>query len=240
MAEVSEIVLSPEEIRRIINNPPPVGSENQYGIERSPFVITTELNLNQNLQYLYCNPREVSFQLGIRGTEGKIKAGAIQHTWFDPHHRKTFYDEPTLGFQFQSGNTTPVFLADGVSVKPPQGLKDMYALLELFDQPRILPDGRPNLVYIIYTSRNFPSITFVGFFTPDGFSFTDSASDPTILNMTANFVVYDSYPKLSDSLTLKQIYSEFSLRGFAGRRGGNIGSTVTSSGILSDAPFESI
>jgi len=217
MADVSELVLNAGEIRQLLNAEVLQGPENPHGIDRAPFLITTERDIpNNKYIFLYCNPAEVSFQQGMRGAEQKVRGGAVQHVWFDRNGNKSFFDEPTLGFQFQSGNTIPVIINEGAAKAAP-GLNNVFDLLDLLDQPRVLDDGRPNYVYIVYTSRNFPSLTLVGFFTPEGFSFTDSADDPTVLNLSANFLMYDSYPRLSSANVLVQMFADYGMRGLNNR-----------------------
>jgi len=83
----------------------------------------------------------------------------------------------------------------------PSGLKNFYEFLDLVDEQKILDSGDVNFVYLVYNSRIFPSITLAGLFTPEGVSWTDSSDNPNqIMSWSANFTVYDSYPKMSNNL----------------------------------------
>lgn len=89
----------------------------------------------------------------------------------------------------------------------PPGLGNFYEFLSLVDEQKILDGGDINFVYIIYNSRVFPSITLAGLFTPEGVSWTDSSDDPNQVNSwTANFTVYDSFPKLHDLNALTRFF----------------------------------
>jgi hypothetical protein len=89
----------------------------------------------------------------------------------------------------------------------PPGLDNFYEFLSLVDEQKILDGGDINFVYIVYNSRIFPSITLAGLFTPEGVSWTDSSDDPNQVNSwTANFTVYDSFPKLHDLNALTRFF----------------------------------
>jgi hypothetical protein len=95
----------------------------------------------------------------------------------------------------------------------PGGLNNFYEFLALVDEQKIITDGpskgKINYVYMMYNSRIFPNMTLVGLFTPDGVSWTDAANDPNqITNWTANFTVYDSYPRLNDLSALNTFFQD--------------------------------
>jgi len=99
------------------------------------------------------------------------------------------------------------------TVSVPGGLHNFYAFLSLVDEQKIIKEGKSkgkiNYVYMMYNSRIFPNMTLVGLFTPDGVSWTDAADDPNkVNNWTANFTVYDSYPRLNDLSTLNTFFQE--------------------------------
>jgi len=55
-------------------------------------------------------------------------------------------------------------------------------------------------VYIQYTSNIFPKLTLMGMFEPSGIQFTDDSSNPNqVVGWTAEFLVYDTFPKLSNN-----------------------------------------
>lgn len=89
----------------------------------------------------------------------------------------------------------------------PPGLDNFYEFIQLIDEQKILDSGDVNFVYIVYNSRIFPSLTLAGLFTPEGMSWTDSSDDPNQVNSwTANFTVYDSFPKLNDLNALARFF----------------------------------
>ncbi len=93
----------------------------------------------------------------------------------------------------------------------PEGLNNFYEFLQLVDEQKILntpgQEGDINFVYIVYNSRIFPNLTLSGLFTPDGVSWTDTADDPNNINSwTANFTVYDSFPRLNDLTGLVKFF----------------------------------
>lgn len=144
-----------------------------------------------------CNPSDVSWSMAQRSQEQKTKAGTVLHVWND-RDRKTYFDEPVITLNLQSGNILPVrSIAEPLVPSVPDGLNNFYEFLALVDEVKVLDDGRANLVYIDYNSLIFPRIRLWGFFTPNGISFSDKASDPAqVSEWTASFTVYKSWPSL--------------------------------------------
>lgn len=95
---------------------------------------------------------------------------------------------------------------------PSPGITSFYAFLQLLDQPIIaeVPQGggggkawRSNLVTISYSSNLFPALSLIGRFDPKGITFTDSSGDPNkVTSWSAEFIVFDSFPRLSDNTGL--------------------------------------
>jgi len=91
----------------------------------------------------------------------------------------------------------------------PPGLLNFYEFLSLVDEQKILPTGDTNFVYLIYNSRMFPNMTLVGLFTPAGLSWTDSSDSPNeVGSWSANFTVYDTFPRLNDKNALVQFFQD--------------------------------
>lgn len=181
------------------------------------------------------NPKDVTWRMPQRSSVQKTRMGEIMHIWKD-RQRGTYFDEPQLSINFQSGNIMPirrdpvksvrwatVERENGVdvynhvaytepsdeTVRVPTGLQNFYEFLSLVDEQKILPSGATNFVYIIYNSRIFPNMTLAGLFTPEGASWTDSSDSPNeVTNWTANFTIYDTFPKLNDSSTLMQVFQD--------------------------------
>lgn len=166
---------------------------------------------------LHINPSEVSIQQSIRGVESKNKSGTVLYTWRD-RKRKTFFDEPVVQFTFHTGNTSPFtyigglinqrkITSDDYTTQPiSRGLANYYRFLELLDDRKILPDGRPNFVYITHTSRLYPKLTLVGFFHVDGVNVQETANEPNQITWQASFTCRFTYPHLSDSKALLDVY----------------------------------
>jgi len=131
-----------------------------------------------------------------RSVEQKTKAGTVLHVWND-QTRNSYFDEPTLTFNLQSGNILPTrsILEPRGSITP--GLNNFYEFMSLVDEVKVLDDGRANLCYIDYNSLVFPKIRLWGFWQPSGISFSDKAENHAqVNNWTASFTVYKSFPEL--------------------------------------------
>ena len=135
-----------------------------------------------------------------RSVEQKTKAGTVLHVWND-QTRNSYYDEPTLTFNLQSGNILPTR-----SILEPrggitEGLNNFYEFMSLVDEVKVLDDGRANLCYIDYNSLIFPKIRLWGFWQPNGISFSDSAANHAqVNNWSASFTVYKSFPELGRTI----------------------------------------
>jgi hypothetical protein len=205
------------------------------GIPRSPrlpFIITTQYRLEKgvpllpsgsglagaertNSQYIVflINPHTISITQALRGSEAKTRVGTVQYVWQDPLKR-TFFDEPTFSFTFDSGNLLPWTYLNKPGETPqtnpmrvPPGLTTFYRFLTLLDEIKAMPDGRPNFVYITINTVKFPRMTLAGWFTPEGVSgVTDSADDPNHLTWSANFHCRATYPRLYNSMELMNAF----------------------------------
>ncbi len=206
---------------------------------RQPWVLTCQKWI-QEQTYLVCrvNPKDVSWKMPQRSAVQKTRVGEIVHVWKD-RFRGTFYDEPSITINFQSGNIMPIRekplkkaqsqqvgtnidqfgneiaifeerkSIDTSETQPrvPPGLSNFYQFLSLVDEQKILDDGTINFVYIMYNSRIFPNLTLAGLFTPEGVSWTDTSQDPNqVDSWSANFTIYDSYPRLHDLETLMSFF----------------------------------
>ncbi len=148
-----------------------------------------------------CNPSDITWSMTQRSQEQKTKAGTVLHVWND-HDRKTYFNEPVITLNLQSGNILPVRnIFEPANPVVPAGLNNFYEFMALVDEVKVLDDGRANLVYIDYNSLIFPKIRLWGFFTPNGISFSDKASNPATVNSwTASFTVYKSEPNLGRAI----------------------------------------
>jgi hypothetical protein len=186
--------------------------QDDFGRSRNPFEAII----------LHINPSEVSIQQSIRGVESKNKSGTVLYTWRD-RKRKTFFDEPVVQFTFHSGNIAPFSYIGDLKKKKTleaadyntqpiaRGLANYYRFLELLDDRKILPDGRPNFVYITHSSRVYPKLTLVGFFHVDGVNVQESANEPNQISWQASFTCRFTYPQLSDSRALMEVYNSLKL-----------------------------
>lgn len=190
----------------------------QNGVRRTPWIMSTTewLTGNPPKALLWAsNPGDVSWTMAQRSTHSKNLFGTVLHVWPD-NYRDTFYDELRLTFNLQSGNIMPLFVGNSSSTlsnssnwQIAPGLANFYDFMLLVDAPKLTasatpgPDGKPstraNLVSIQYASNLFPSLTLLGMFEPSGIRFTDSSNNPNMVSSwTADFLVYDTYPRLSD------------------------------------------
>jgi hypothetical protein len=148
-----------------------------------------------------CNPSDISWTMTQRSEEQKTKAGTVLHVWND-NERKTYFNEPVITLKLQTGNILPVrnFFEPTTPVVP-EGLNNFYEFMALVDEVKVLDNGRANLCYIDYNSLVFPKIRLWGFFTPNGISFSDTATNPATVNSwTASFTVYKSEPSLGRNI----------------------------------------
>ena len=197
---------------------------------RTPFVITTQHRIEKgvplwpngsqsggneasNSQFLIfrVNPNQLHITQALRGAEAKTRIGTVYYVWQDPLKR-SFFDEPTVGITFDSGNLLPWTwlnsesgMASGtyelpLTIPVPPGMETFYRFMALLNESKMMPDGRPNFVYVTINTRKFPQLTLAGWFTPEGIgSITDSADDPNHLTWTANFHCRATYPRLYNS-----------------------------------------
>jgi len=204
---------------------------------RLPFIITTQYRLEKGVPYLpsgsgltgaerkdsqyivfLINPHSINITQSIRGSEAKTRVGTVHYMWQDPLKR-TFFDEPTFSFTFDSGNLLPWTYLNNPGATPqtnpmrvPPGLTTFYRFLTLLDEIKAMPDGRPNFTYITINTVKFPRMTLAGWFTPEGVSgVTDSADDPNHLTWSANFHCRATYPRLYNSLELMTAFRQATL-----------------------------
>jgi hypothetical protein len=124
----------------------------------------------------------------------------------------------------RANDLTPVIPIAGAKIVPapqdlPPGLYDFYLFLQLINQPPRLnarfdgdPDtGKPNYVWIQYSSLKFPRLLLKGYFTPEGLSVEDDVDDMFNLTWTATFIVHEMTPSWSGdrfSEEMVKVYKE--------------------------------
>lgn len=193
------------------------------GVDRSPWVMTTTEWMSPQVDGFGpapapralvwdANPSDVTWTMAQRSMHTKNLYGTVLHVWPNTK-RNTFYDEFRLHMNFQSGSIMPVFLPDrpnsSTSIfgewQPSGGLANFYDFMQLVDAPKLTTgtDTRParaNLVVIQYNSNIFPQLTLTGMFDSNGITFTDTSQDPNqVTGWSADFIVYDSMPRLSSN-----------------------------------------
>lgn len=177
----------------------------QNGVENhEPWIMSTTEWLLENPPkgiVWFANPSDVTWSMAQRAVHTKTLIGTVLHVW--PNNgRGTFFDEPRLTFNLQSGNLMPVY-GDNNQWEASGGIVNFYDFMQLVDAPKLTvgtaqQPPRTNLVSIQYHSNLFPTLTLLGMFDPSGIKFTDSASTPTSVGgWSIDFVVYDTVPKLS-------------------------------------------
>ncbi|RLC13130.1 MAG: hypothetical protein DRI24_16335 [Deltaproteobacteria bacterium] len=225
-----------------------------------PLIMTTESFAAQGRYIIFwAGPKNVAWRFPMRAAQQQTRSGTIHHTWRNGS-RSSFFDEPEAVFTFQAGNIMPVriqqrtetggsrlhqladpFLRvsgiDGVSrpapevVALPAGLFDFYEFFELLNEEKILPDGRPNFVFIAYSSLVYPEIFLRGFFSPDGISFTEDAQNPAELTWTSTFKVRSTSPPFYNSSQMMAAWRSANTNGAS-----SVLSPATSTGDGAETP----
>jgi len=177
-----------------------------YRATGTPMVITTEAFASQG-RYLvfWSGPSNTQWKFELRAAQEATRSGTIYHYWRNSS-RATMFDEPSVTFTFQSGNIMPVRFRnlkdDPDTIFLPPGLLDYYDFFDMLNQPKILPDGRPNFVFISYHSLVYPEIFLRGFFDPSGIQITESAENPTDISWSATFKIRSTEPPFWSSAQL--------------------------------------
>lgn len=187
------------------------GSRSSVGLV--PMIMTTDyqisLNNSKDSKYIlfWAGSQNTVWSFKQRGAQQQSRTGHIFHYWRDDK-RETFFDDPTVTFTFQSGNIMPLRITstDSVVALPP-GLLDYYDFFYFLDEKKILSDGRPNYINIIYHSLLYPAILLRGFFEPEtGFSITESADNPAQFTWSSTFRIRDSNPRFYNAEELKKAW----------------------------------
>lgn len=191
---------------------------------RSPFLITRVGRLldGEASMVLWCNPSSASWSFTLRGNTVKVKNGVNFHYWYDSD-RGTYYDDARLSLNFQSGSIAPLLSVDQsgdvVQGRVPPGHRNFFDFAELLNDQRILDDGSPNQVIIVYNSRKFPRIVVIGEFDPQsGFSVDDTADDSEQINWSATFVVQRTIPEIWETAQLQESVRSANKNLLAGRQ----------------------
>lgn len=175
----------------------------QNGVIRKPWIMsTTEWLMGNPPRGLAwaVNPGDISWTMGQRSIHTKTIIGTVLHVW--PNiTRSTFFDEPRITLNLQSGNIMPVVLKNG-TFEAAEGMVNFYDFMMLVDAPKLTvgtasQPPRTNLVSIQYSSNLFPKMTLLGMFDPAGIKFTDTSQDNQVNGWSADFIIYDTIPKLS-------------------------------------------
>jgi len=208
--------------------------EFDYGVPRTPFLITCAMwrfglstfpsaDPGSRLITLPVNPTKAIFRLGHRMSEGRTRAGRILFVWKN-RDRNSFADEPLITFHFSAGNIMSARMADG-NIIPARGRVAVWEFMRLLDEEKMVPvrvggrdvktasggklvPGEPNYVEITYSSMKLPQVTLYGFFTPEGMEFEDDSQNPNAWEWTSAFVVYDSNPRFSNAVEMKENFEK--------------------------------
>lgn len=177
----------------------------QNGVRRTAWIMTTTEWTSADPKKLLiwgANPSEVSWSMAQRATHVKNLYGTVMHVWPD-NFRNTFYDEFKLTLSLQSGSILPILLDGNPNFDTAPGLDNFYEFMQLVDAPKLTSKGRVNEVIITYNSNLFPKLTLYGMFDPQGIRFTDSTSNPNMVNSwSADFIVYRTDPVLSSNKSI--------------------------------------
>lgn len=186
-----------------------LGSRGRLTPSYVPMIMTTDYQVSRGVEgkhiLFWSGPANTSWTFAQRGTMQQSRTGTIAHYWRDGR-RSTFFDEPSVTFTFQTGNIMPV----RVSSEPndliflPPGLVDYYDFFTMIDEEKILSDGRPNLINIVYHSMLYPTVLLRGFFDPSSpLTITESANTPNQVTWEGTFRIKTSDPPLHNSEKLK-------------------------------------
>ncbi len=195
---------------------PNVNSSNRHNaVEREPWLITCQEWMQQG-RYIVCaaNPTDATWNIRLRAANQPTMGGNVQHVWRSRQNvRNSFFAEPEVTFQFQSGNIMPIVLNDEngkATAQVPGGVANFYNFLSLFNATRIIDQdngGRSaNSVYIMYSSTLFPSMVLTGQWDPNGVQWPESVSDPNQIKWSASLIVHTSYPEFENADSLISAY----------------------------------
>jgi hypothetical protein len=181
---------------------------NQY----VPMILTTDFQVSrgdsgQHLLF-WSGPQNTTWSFQQRGVIQQTRTGHIAHYWRDDK-RSTFFDDPSVTFTFQTGNIMPLRTLSGTGALTalPPGLLDYYDFFTFLDEPKILSDGRPNFINIVYHSMLYPTILLRGFFEPDSvITVTEDASRPASVSWSATFRIRSSDPPLTSGKQLQSAW----------------------------------
>jgi hypothetical protein len=172
-----------------------------------PMIITTDFQVSRGDSgkhiLFWSGPSNTTWSFQQRGTIQQTRTGHIAHYWRDDK-RSTFFDDPTVAFTFQTGNIMPVRTVGNSLVTFPPGLLDYYDFFTFMDEKKILPDGRPNFINIVYHSLLYPTILLRGFFEPETvISVVEEAGRPAGVTWNATFRIRSSDPPFYDGKKLR-------------------------------------
>lgn len=173
--------------------------DSSFGYKRVPFTMTcSSWQKRAEPKYIVwkVNPGDTAWTLGQRSSEQKTRMGTVLHVWKD-NIRGTYYDEPILDINFQSGSIMPVRSENGQVYRINTGLKNFYEFLSLVDEQKINADGTANMIHITYSSNIFPVMVLSGLFSPEGTSWNDTSQEPyDVSGWRARFTVRKTYPAI--------------------------------------------
>jgi len=175
-------------------------NERAYHEGRTPWVISTIELLRKNQGIVFAaNPKDVTWNMGLRETLTKTATGTVTQFWRHPQ-RQTGFDEFKLTLNLQTGNLLPYTSNGNHEKRVSQGMLNFYDFMNIVDAPRLTEKGEINYVTIRYHSTLFPKLTLLGMIDPSGIRFTDSASSPhEVQSWSVDFIVQDTQPRLSIS-----------------------------------------
>lgn len=197
--------------QRLVARGSRLGAKSNY----VPMIITTDYRVksvsaleatgrNRSHLLFWAGPKSVEWNFTQRGSMQQSRTGHIAHFWRDSK-RSTFFDNPSINFTFQTGSLLPIRQTrNDISIDPfPPGLLDYYEFFNLLDEQKILSDGRPNYVNILYHSLLYPTIMLRGFFEPEtAMTVREEAGKPASIEWNATFRLKESNPSFNDSAKL--------------------------------------
>ncbi len=195
------------------------------GDERVGFVLTSEIWRKEGKAIaLHAGPNAVNWSVPMRAGSEATKSGHVRfaqartkaatgsHGQTSASNTATYFDNPKMSLEFQTGNIMPIPLLLN-EVQIPHGLDDFYLFMKLLNQPPLVPDGddegKHNYVWIFYTSLQFPNLVLRGYFDEQGVSWDDTADQPTHFTWRCDFTPHEMAPDLWQRDELVEAYQTF-------------------------------
>jgi hypothetical protein len=200
-----------------------------YGLPRISWQLTTDkrMMLGETPLYFYVNSDQASFGFEFVEALDLVQKGYFLTQWKDTDGN-SYFPAVKVGFNLQTSSLlTETYATKDSAVNLPPGLKNFYDILGLVNEPKMIDvrtmaeedenfsyaeyaswDGKPNMVHLTISTRTFPKITLIGYFT-GSFQPQEDANNPLSMKIPLQFIALDSDPHWWDVEELTQTYTDF-------------------------------